>query len=401
MHPFTQESKKKKNRKLILSFLLSLTLVCSGFHAAVSAKNVPKTKGALPTANVKNNKKNFSYNIANNTPDKKKTEKVAFSFVIIGGVKLAEAAVTLASLYLVLCKDNLDVVKCVGTYVDNFNKANNITGTLALKLKDGVQQKAQELLKNQRKKGSLTPAQEAERIFQKFKQSGSQISISAWCKEQIQELQNSHQYDVAAMLQKLCSPFSKSSAGSTAPCEAINFKNNESARSFGMRFFQCWLQSLTADEKKAIHDYTDGEYHEINRCLRGQGPCSEDIEKMIEIITKALNRSSMPVGVKVKRGGALDILGELTSIATNNPQSLRGKEFSTPGFMSTGLVESRTDKVEMEIVIRKGTTGCAYVGSISANKKEEEVLCVSGKKLRITKVKVEGKKLVLEAEMIN
>jgi hypothetical protein len=163
MHPFTQES--KKNRKLILSFFLSLTLVCSGFHGAVSAKKVPKTKVVFSTADVKNSKKT----LLNNIPNKNETEKVAFGFVIIGGAKLAEVAVILASLYLVLCKNDLNVVNCVSTYVDNFNNLHKITGKYALELKKKVQEIVQQLVKNQRKKGALTPEEEAKQIFNTLK----------------------------------------------------------------------------------------------------------------------------------------------------------------------------------------------------------------------------------------
>jgi hypothetical protein len=158
---------------------------------------------------------------------------------------------------------------------------------------------------------------------------------------------------------------------------------------------------LSPDEKKAIRDYTDGEYHEINRCLRKQGSCSKEVNRIIETLKIALNKAVILSDIIVKRGGTVDILGELKDDAAQNPQGLLGKVVSTPGFMSTGLVQPRTDKVELRIKIRKGTKGCAYVGNMSANKKEEEVLCVPEKKLRITKVEVRGKKLMLEAEMID
>lgn len=391
MYLFTQERKQKKSLKSILSLLLSLTLVCGGFHGAVGAKSVSKTKGGVSTAKGKNNK----------NLNKNGKEEVAFGFVIIGGVKLAEAAVTLASLYLVLCKNDLDVVRCVNKYVEKFNKLNKITGEVALEFKRRVQQKVGELSRTRQKQSTLTPAQEAKQIFDALKKNEHLISTSTLCEEQIKELRNSGKNALANELQKLCSPFSKGSEGSTASCEFTEFKNEETARSFGTRFFQCWFQSLTPEEKKVILDYTDGEYNEINRCLREPASCNEEVTGIINKLKSALNKAKIPVDILVKRGGAVEILGELKDIATKNPQQLVGRSFSTPGFMSTGLVQPRSNKVELRIKIREGTKGCAYVGNNSANPREEEVLCVPGKKLRITKVEVRDKKLVLDAEMIN
>jgi hypothetical protein len=170
-----------------------------------------------------------------------------------------------------------------------------------------------------------------------------------------------------------------------------------------MRFFKCWFDSLTPEQRRAIKNYTDGEYREINQCVRGKGPCSEKIKKMIEDIREALDKAEMPMDLIVKRGGIVDILGKINKEvdAMKNPQELIGKEIHTRGFMSTGFVDPRMDNVVINITIRKGTKGCAYVGNVSANKNEEEVLCLPGKILLIKKVELRDKRLIVEAVMVN
>lgn len=173
-------------------------------------------------------------------------------------------------------------------------------------------------------------------------------------------------------------------AGVVAPADRIKTCGRE------------WTESLSKENKAAIHSYTGTAYSNINARLRGLEKSFDPGNQECAIrIHQALSGASIPADCTVYRGVSSKALGMLRMLPDN---MLVGKTFTDHGFMSTSLERNSAFGGDMllEVDVPKGAHG-AYVGDISsAGHYESEVLFDAGQQMRITGVRCDenGRRIV-------
>jgi hypothetical protein len=254
-------------------------------------------------------------------------------------------------------------------------------------------------------KSDKTTAEECVEIVYQHIRNQFPMSWQDKCEAQVRAYRDSGRGDLADLLMEQCFPVAKNDQVEQG---ALTFRDTESAQLWGNRAFAAWYARLTPAERDAIMDYTASEYGPLNQCLR-KNNCTDEQWALIAKINNALMKSVMPNTVVVHRTGDHGILREQSQAAKSDDtlQSIVRKEFTTPGFMSTGLVGGRNGAtngsnipVEIVLTIPKQTRGCAYVGMISDKPEEAEVLCANGKKAIITKVEKVRGRLIVYANML-
>lgn len=147
-----------------------------------------------------------------------------------------------------------------------------------------------------------------------------------------------------------------------------------------------WQESLSAQEKSAVYDYTGEAYENINQVMRGQASAfAAGNRETAALLRGALSKAKIPEECVVYRGASLEALGAYQHLSD---QELIGKTIRDRGFMSTSLREKDSfgGKVKLKITVPKGANG-AYVGYISQyGHNESEVLFCDGQVMKITGV---------------
>lgn len=153
-----------------------------------------------------------------------------------------------------------------------------------------------------------------------------------------------------------------------------------------------FLQTLTADQRQAIFDYTTERpgvptYRNINNALRHPwthhfAPGNKERAKNMHT---ALSQASIPCSCTVYRGTSRDFLGKYKGLPD---EKLVGKILPERGFLSTSLnrEDSFGGSLKLVIDVPKGASG-AYIGSLSsAGDAESEVLFDCGQIMRVERV---------------
>lgn len=163
-----------------------------------------------------------------------------------------------------------------------------------------------------------------------------------------------------------------------------------------------WVNSLTADEREAIHDYTGRWYEDVNNYLRGR-PIHEEnrthVEHMIPLLDSAISKFHLDRNLMVHREVRVSCLDRLIGS--------EGGIFLDNGFFSTtvikGSYESDTDPrewISLTVKVPSGKGIGAWVSPISAHRPEFEFLIARGTRFMVDSMKVVDGKYHLEMTVI-
>lgn len=158
---------------------------------------------------------------------------------------------------------------------------------------------------------------------------------------------------------------------------------------------EVWIETLTDEEKKAIHKYTynSGDkkpnrfFERLNAMLRGDISGDDKLQKYADTISTALKRNSLSEDVICYRSVDLNPIG-------NRPA---GSIIKLKQFISTSVVESRAfnNKVKMIIYAKKGTKA-AYIELLSKYPSQRELLLDKDCAYRV----ISNKKDIIELEVL-
>ncbi|MCR5048169.1 MAG: ADP-ribosyltransferase [Saccharofermentans sp.] len=159
-----------------------------------------------------------------------------------------------------------------------------------------------------------------------------------------------------------------------------------------------WAATLSDVEKEAIKGYTNTDYVDINKKLRGLSDSWTPIHmERAKAIHFALGRSSIPCDCVVYRGASSDALGAFKGLSDDE---LKGKIIRDKGFMSTSLDRDVSSLnfsggILFEIEVPKGSKG-AYVGNVGQfGHLESEVLFDCNRVMEIKDVQtINGKRII-------
>ena len=133
-----------------------------------------------------------------------------------------------------------------------------------------------------------------------------------------------------------------------------------------------WWKTLSNEEKKAAVSFTGSLYNSMNHLLGGRldptHPSYDKAEKSINDLTSALDKTSIPEDIWVRRGVSENHIKRLFGYSKNQPiselykniQAAIDNEFivDVPNFMSTsGTKSGGFSGVEMKIFVPKGSKG--------------------------------------------
>jgi ADP-ribosyltransferase exoenzyme/Phage Mu protein F like protein len=165
------------------------------------------------------------------------------------------------------------------------------------------------------------------------------------------------------------------------------------AEEWADKHYKEWGNSLTQEEKSAIHTYTGSGYGSINSYLRSKDTSSSWVEPVIQALDSALDKKLTPAGLVAFRQYNISVHGR------SREQLRPGMDLDDAGFTSTTLVPGGMWHGDLlEVRIPKGTPGgwMNAAGSHSSHSNEKEFL-LSRKvdKLRIVEVKHD--RIIVEA----
>lgn len=173
--------------------------------------------------------------------------------------------------------------------------------------------------------------------------------------------------------------------------------------------------ALPNAEANAVRRYTGSAFQEMNRALRGRITADDDVQKLINNCTKALDKMEVADNCVVYRGMGSErtmrkLLGlpetdkygfDLDFTDKNLLSSMKGMRFTEKGFMSTGVNEDASwSGVHLKIYIPKGTKGM-YVDPISQFRGEDELLLQRNTTLEIMDANHDGGKLNIIAKVVS
>lgn len=160
-----------------------------------------------------------------------------------------------------------------------------------------------------------------------------------------------------------------------------------------------WADSLSAEQRHAIADYSGTAYLNINSSLRGQTDFSHANANRAVSIHTALSATSIPCPCTVYRGASNAALGQYQYVSD---QELIGMVIEDAGFMSTSINPSDafSSDVRFEIEVPVGAHG-AYIGYISSmGHDESEVLFDAGTLMQITGIRYENGNRIISTRML-
>lgn len=164
------------------------------------------------------------------------------------------------------------------------------------------------------------------------------------------------------------------------------FTSKLDAEAWADNAFSSWENSLTASESSAITAYTgDGCYQNINNVLRGfESQFEGNNAQIVEDISQAISKTSLPENVTLYRGTSKAMLGESQNIP---PEQLVGEVIGDKAFMSTSLVPEGAFNGDLTLIIEApaGSNG-AFVGNLSQYPGEVEVLLNKGQQMLVKQV---------------
>lgn len=148
--------------------------------------------------------------------------------------------------------------------------------------------------------------------------------------------------------------------------------------------------SLSKDQRQAVHDYTTSDYFAINNALKGTPPKTARERKAIEKTT-ALIRSSMapaPRATKIFRGTNTASVGLPKNPTLAEMKALVGKTLVNDAFTSTSVSadEIFAGNLEFDIEMPEGTPSLWLNGN-SRLPDEHEVLLDAGSRMQVLSVR--------------
>lgn len=163
-----------------------------------------------------------------------------------------------------------------------------------------------------------------------------------------------------------------------------------------------WINSLTEDEKEALHANTGPDNRGIQKMLRGEIQGNDEIKKWAANVESALEKATLSSDLQVKRGsniyaliGLMDLPEEMTyedvvDAVKTTPAQFIGKVISDDAFLSTSLLSGRSFKgvARYSINLKKGTHA-AYVSNFADGLDDEivkEVLVQRKTKFKVTNI---------------
>lgn len=144
-----------------------------------------------------------------------------------------------------------------------------------------------------------------------------------------------------------------------------------------------WTQTLTTDEEQGVILYTGSWYRDMNEYLRGQKTAKQIGQKVIKSIdgcVSALEKASTKRDMIVRRGDNYNMLQELgVDFSKGNLENIKGSMLTAKGFFSASPDPNGGFNKDIEYVVKlpKGSQAM-YIGSISENKGEKEILLNRG-----------------------
>ena len=164
------------------------------------------------------------------------------------------------------------------------------------------------------------------------------------------------------------------------------FQDKTEAQKWGIDEYSTWKSGLSAEETSALTAYTgDDCYQNINAVLRGaESQYNGNNEQIVQQLSQALSKSSVPKNVTLFRGASKIMLGKYIDLP---PEQLIGKVISDKAFMSTSLVGDGAFDADLTLVIEtpEGSRG-ADIGNLSCYPNEAEVLLNKGQQMVIKNV---------------
>ena len=171
------------------------------------------------------------------------------------------------------------------------------------------------------------------------------------------------------------------SRGSSSGVQPKSFNGARDAnRFFGSTSgkWRQWWNGLEQDEQSAIMAYTGSAYGGINRFLRHGGASSPTLQRRINGISDALNKSELRKDIVVYRGTTKSFFaGKDHSLEELQEMGKYKISFVDKGFSSAAVTEGRAWKHKgyiLEIHVPKGKGRGSWVDPISQNRGEQEFL---------------------------
>lgn len=141
--------------------------------------------------------------------------------------------------------------------------------------------------------------------------------------------------------------------------QAKKFPDREEADKHFRKGTEDLWNEISANEKKALYEYTGSVYTDINNALRSGNKASDYIQEYIDNMTNAIDKSRLNEPVWVRRGvSAKGIKGlfEINDLDRDTIKDCIGKMVTEKGFMSTGVSkESGFSGINLDICLPQNT----------------------------------------------
>ena len=164
-------------------------------------------------------------------------------------------------------------------------------------------------------------------------------------------------------------------------------------------WYRKWRKKLTAEEVEGVRTYTGSAYRTMNGYLRGiisKSDAGKYYLDSIDMCKKALEKSSLPEEVIVRRGSSYGSIKRLLNEASKDImdvskeyQKYIGSVVEDKGFLSTSPdpYGGFSDDVEYIIKVPKGAQAM-YVDLMSKHQGEKELLINAGSKFVIKDIEL-------------
>lgn len=169
----------------------------------------------------------------------------------------------------------------------------------------------------------------------------------------------------------------------------INFKRYNDPHM--LRWIEPDTAGLDAHHRKAITNYTNSGYVDINKYLRGLGLTDDhgygyNSSNVVQLV-KSLDETMRPLPHDITLTRNFSGVHHLPA----EPEDMVGVVYHDDAFMSTTIKSEGVFSGDVQLIINapKGTMG-RYVQDISHHKSEQEVLLARGTKMVVTKVEKHG-----------
>ena len=157
---------------------------------------------------------------------------------------------------------------------------------------------------------------------------------------------------------------------------------NRQSESYFKKLGDSQMTLLSDEEKRALRDWSGGYYGDINGFMRYGRNVSKETRRMAETISEALDKTTLPDDLIVKREVSENAIDTLLQTVPNWRENLGetvGKTITDKGFFSTSPLESGglSDDVKFLVKCPAGIHG-AYMASVSHAEGEKELLLQAG-----------------------